>query len=74
MNDADLATATARVMEKVDYYLHCELDGDYEHERPDTARLQLEIAIKRELLRASAIGLVTSGSAGTRTGVGSLLD
>ncbi len=74
MNDADLVAATARVMEKVDYYLHCELDGDYEHERPETARLQLEIAVKRELLRASAIGLVTTGAAGARAGHGSLLD
>ncbi|MGI4777438.1 MAG: hypothetical protein ACRYGA_04880 [Janthinobacterium lividum] len=62
MNDVDLASATARVMEKVDYYLHCELDSEYEHENSDTARLHLEIAIKRELLRASAVGLVTSSS------------
>ena len=68
MNDADLDAATVRVMEKVDYYLHCELDGDYEHERPDMARLQLEIAIKREILRASAIGLVTSVSGSSRAG------
>lgn len=60
MNDIELASAAARVMEKVDYYLHCELDSEYEHENSDTARLQLEIAIKRELLRASAIGLMTS--------------
>ena len=72
MKDADLADATERVMEKVDYYLHCELDGDYEHERPQTARMQLEIAIKREILRASAIGLVSSASAGTRSGLGDL--
>ncbi|MGJ7578966.1 hypothetical protein ACSFA3_02155 [Variovorax sp. RHLX14] len=70
MNDADLATATERVMEKVDYYLHCELDGDYEHERPDMARMQLEIAIKREILRASAIGLVSSATAVARAGLG----
>ena len=72
MKDADLAAATERVMEKVDYYLHCELDGDYEHERPQTARMQLEIAIKREILRASAIGLVSSVSAGARSGLGDL--
>jgi hypothetical protein len=66
MNDADLVAATERVMEKVDYYLHCELDGNYEHELPDKARLQLEIAIKRELLRASAIGVVSSPASDAR--------
>ncbi|RYE67959.1 MAG: hypothetical protein EOO79_04330 [Oxalobacteraceae bacterium] len=62
MNDADLAAATERVMEKVDYYLHCELDNQYEHQHPETARLQLEIAIKRELLRASETSPMSSGA------------
>ena len=68
MNDADLASATERIMEKVDYYLHCELDSEYEHDSADTARLQLEIAIKRELLRANAIKLVTATSHVLSTG------
>lgn len=66
MNDADLAASIERLMARVDYYLHCELDDEYDHERPDSARGQLEAAIREELLRASAIGLVTLVSAGGR--------
>ena len=60
MNEADIAASIERVMNRVDYYLHCELDEEYEHDRPDSARAQLEIALRQELLRASAIGLMTS--------------
>lgn len=60
MNEADLAASIERLMERVDYYLHCELDEEYDHDRPDSARRQLEAALRQELLRASAIGLMTS--------------
>jgi hypothetical protein len=60
MTNLELAASIERLMAKVDYYLHCELDEEYDHDRPDSARHQLEIAIKHELLRASAIGLVSS--------------
>lgn len=70
MNDADLAASIERLMSRVDYYLHCELDDEYDHERPDSARSQLEAALRDELLRASAIGLVSSISATARSGYG----
>jgi hypothetical protein len=60
MNDVDIAGAIERLMERVDYYLHCELDEEYDHDRPDSARKQLEAALRQELLRASAIGLLTA--------------
>ena len=70
MNEADLVAALERLMGRVDYYLHCELDEEYEHDRPDAARRQLEAALRAELLRASAIGLVSTAvldSAGLRS-------
>jgi hypothetical protein len=60
MNEMDLAAAMERLMSRVDYYLHCELDEEYDHDRPDSARKQLEAALRQELLRASAIGIVSS--------------
>ena len=60
MNEADIAASIERLMARVDYYLHCELDEEYDHDRPDSARRQLEAALRQELLRASAIGLMTS--------------
>lgn len=60
MNEADIAASIERLMARVDYYLHCELDEEYDHDRPDSARKQLEQALRQELLRASAIGLMTS--------------
>ncbi len=60
MNDLDLTAAIKRLMGRVDYYLHCEIDEEYDHERPDTARSLLEAAIRQELQRASANGLMSS--------------
>ena len=60
MNEADIAAAIERLMTRVDYYLHCELDEEYDHDRPDSARARLEAALRQELLRASAIGLMTA--------------
>ncbi|GAC1354872.1 MAG: hypothetical protein NVSMB34_07410 [Variovorax sp.] len=60
MNEMDLAGAVERLMGRVDYYLHCELDHEYAHERPDTARSLLEAAIRQELQRASAIALMSA--------------
>ncbi len=60
MNETDLATSIERLMARVDYYLHCELDEEYDHDRPDTARSQLEAALRQELLRASAVGIVSA--------------
>jgi hypothetical protein len=62
MNETDLATAIERLMARVDYYLHCELDEEYDHDRPDTARHLLEAALRQELLRASAVGVVSAVS------------
>lgn len=60
MNETDLAASVERLMARVDYYLHCELDEEYDHDRPDTARRLLEVALRQELIRASAVGLVSS--------------
>ena len=60
MNETDLAASIERLMARVDYYLHCELDEEYDHDRPDTARRQLEAALRQELLRASAVGIVSA--------------
>ena len=60
MNEADLAASIERLMARVDYYLHCELDEEYDHDRPDSARNRLEAALREELLRASAIGIMTT--------------
>ena len=65
MNETDLAASVERLMARVDYYLHCELDEEYDHDRPDTARHLLEAALRQELLRASAVGVV-SAIAGAR--------
>ena len=67
MNEADLSASVERLMERVDYYLHCELDEEYDHEQPDTARRLLEAALRSELLRASAIGLLTTIASPTHT-------
>jgi hypothetical protein len=60
MNETDLAASIERIMARVDYYLHCELDEEYDHDRPDTARRLLEAALRQELIRASAVGVVSS--------------
>ena len=60
MNEMDLAASVERLMARVDYYLHCELDEEYDRERPDVARRQLEAALRQELLRAGAVGLVSA--------------
>ncbi len=60
MGNSELAAAVERLMGRVDYYLHCELDDDYDHERPVIARKQLEGLLKDELQRASAISLISA--------------
>lgn len=60
MNETDLAASVERLMARVDYYLHCELDEEYDHDRPDTARRLLEAALRQELIRASAVGVVSA--------------
>jgi hypothetical protein len=69
MNETDLTASIERLLTRVDYYLHCELDEEYDHDRPDTARDQLEHALRQELLRASAVGIV-SAIAGTHPAQG----
>ena len=68
MNSADVEAAIERIMNRVDFYLHCELDADYEHDRPEQARLALEESVRQELLRANAIRLVSAmaGEEGSR--------
>lgn len=58
MNNMMMAAAVERLMNRVDYYLHCELDGDYEHSKPEHARLRLEHALREELLKIHAEGFV----------------
>ena len=65
MNEADIAASIERLMKRVDYYLHCELDEEYDHDRPDSARKQLEAALRQELLRANAVGIFASAMADT---------
>jgi len=60
MSEIDISASIERLMGRVDYYLHCELDEEYEHDRPDAARRQLEAALRAELLRAGAIGIVST--------------
>ena len=60
MNETDLAASVERLMARVDYYLHCELDEEYDHEKPEVARRLLEAAIRQELIRASAVGVVST--------------
>jgi len=60
MNTTELAASIDRLMAQVDYYLHCELDEEYDHDQPNSARHRLRSAIKQELLRASAVGIVSS--------------
>ncbi|RZL61503.1 MAG: hypothetical protein EOP81_16515 [Variovorax sp.] len=67
MNEDDVLQAIERVMARVDYYLHCELDVEYAREEPDIARRQLEAGIRTELLRVRAIGLVSATVTPTRT-------
>ncbi|RYE61105.1 MAG: hypothetical protein EOP20_00615 [Hyphomicrobiales bacterium] len=67
MNEAELARSIERLMERVDYYLHCELDDEYDHEQPQAARSVLEAALRSELLRASAIGLLSTVASPSHT-------
>jgi hypothetical protein len=60
MNSAELAASVERLMNWVDWYLHCELDEEYQRDKPQSARAQLEAALREELLRAHAQGLVAS--------------
>ncbi len=59
MSHTEIEASVDRIMGRVDYYLHCELDEEYNHERPDNARARLEAAIRHELDRASAVGLLS---------------
>jgi len=74
MNETDLAASVERLMARVDYYLHCELDEEYDRDRPETARRQLEAALRQELLRASAVSLVTAIAGGAQTVLGGETD
>jgi hypothetical protein len=67
MIETELASAVERLMGRVDYYLHCALDEEYDHASPAAARIQLEAAMTHELQRASAIGLVSAISESSRT-------
>ncbi len=60
MIDTELVAAVGRLMGRVDYYLHCALDEEYDRDSPAKARSQLEAALTHELQRASAIGLVSA--------------
>jgi hypothetical protein len=60
MNEEEIAASLERLMARVDYYLHCELDEEYDHDQPNSARQLLESAIRHELLRANAIGMVSN--------------
>lgn len=59
MESNSIAAALQRIMNRVDYYLHCEIDEEYERDKPAHARARLEQALREELLKAHAEGLVT---------------
>ncbi|HSV58381.1 MAG TPA: hypothetical protein VLJ19_05725 [Variovorax sp.] len=67
MNESELAAAVERLMARVDYYLHCELDDEYDHDMPETARCNLQAALWHEL-RASVSSIAgrPTPSDGTR--------
>ncbi|MBU1358513.1 MAG: hypothetical protein KKC85_19845 [Gammaproteobacteria bacterium] len=44
-----------RLMRKIDYYMHCELDEQYDHERPTSARRQLIDELRREFNARDAL-------------------
>ena len=52
---AQLADRVQRIMQQVDYYLHCELDSEYVHDQPTDARRRLELALQEELARSMAM-------------------
>ena len=60
MSEIELNAATRRLMALVDYYLHCELDAEYQHSSPEAARARLEAGLRDELNRATAIGVLTA--------------
>ena len=62
MNETDLAASVERLMARVDYYLHCELDEEYDHDRPDTARRLLEAALRRWRETPTRTGSCTEAS------------
>lgn len=66
MNNADVVASVERLMNWVDYYLHCEMDDEYQHDKPERARVELEAALRDELMRAHAQGLVACVAAGQR--------
>ena len=68
MRETDFAAAVERLMGRVDYYLHCALDEEYDHASPAAARIQLEAALRHELQRAGAIGLVSAMADSTGPG------
>jgi hypothetical protein len=45
----ELLASVERLMAKIDYYMHCELDAEDQHERPEIARDQLIETLRREL-------------------------
>jgi hypothetical protein len=59
MNDTDIAASIERIMAGVDYYLHCELDDDYDHDRPAIARRRLKAMLRVEMLRIGAVSLMS---------------
>ncbi|VWX63306.1 conserved hypothetical protein [Burkholderiales bacterium 8X] len=54
-DSAQLTDRVQRIMQQVDYYLHCELDAEYVHDQPMDARERLELALKEELARNMAL-------------------
>lgn len=62
MSQTDLSAAVERLMGRVDFYLHCELDQEYERPDPVDARQLLELAIRSELQRAGAVGLLSASA------------
>ncbi len=52
-----------RLMARIDHYMHCELDVQYDHARPDEVRAQLREELEQELANARLAGWLLTGNA-----------
>ena len=53
-SDAGLSGPVERLMRQIDFYMHCELDAEYNHERPEVARRQLIESLQSEFAACNA--------------------
>ena len=64
MDISDLpANAVDRLMARIDHYMHCELDVQYDHSHPEEVRVQLREELEQELTNARQAGWLLPGYA-----------